>query len=364
MSAVDEALTREGQARRAAERSGAGTSGALSRSGRANSLRFAVLLAALGTLVLVCLLSVALGSRSIPLSAVWHVLWQHSDSADAFIIYDLRLPRTMIGLLVGAALGMAGAVMQALTRNPLADPGLLGLNMGASAAVVVAIVFLGVTSPSGYVWFAFLGAGVAAIAVYSLGSAGRAATPERMVLAGVAVAATLTAFVMGVLLLKPLAFDQFRFWTVGSLAGRRMDTLVQVAPFLLIGIALALALARPLNALLLGDEAGRALGSHIERTRLLGAVAVTLLCGAATAAAGPIGFVGLAVPFVARLIAGPDLRWVLPYSMVLAPILLLGSDIVGRLIVSPSEVEVHIITAFVGAPVFIALCRRRKIAQL
>jgi len=319
---------------------------------------------AAAALLLVFLLSVWVGSKQIPFTAVWSVLWHDDGSSDAAIIHELRIPRAFLAVLVGAALGLAGALMQGVTRNPLADPGLLGVNVGAAAAVALAIAYAGVTSVIGYVWFAFLGAAVVSVLVYLIGSAGRAATPERLVLAGAAVSAALGAVTYAVLLLDPEAFNQFRYWVVGSLAGRREDTLVRVAPFIAAGIVLALLLARPLNALALGDDAGRALGAHAGRTRVLGAVAVTLLCGAATAAAGPIGFVGLAVPHVARMIVGPDQRWVLPYSMVLAPVLLLGADVVGRVVIAPAELQAGVVTAFVGAPVFIALCRRRKLARL
>ncbi|WP_020668478.1 FecCD family ABC transporter permease [Amycolatopsis nigrescens] len=332
---------------------------------RAQSLRALGLLAAIAVLVLICLVSIWIGTRDIPFSATWDVLWHNDGSSDAIIIHDLRIPRAVLGLLVGAALGLAGALMQALTRNPLADPGLLGVTMGASAAVVVAIGFLGVGTITGYVWFAFAGAAIASVVVYVLGTSGRSsATPERLVLAGAAITAVLFAFIQAVLLLDPTAFNSFRFWNVGSLAGRKIDVVYQVAPFILVGIVLALAQARPLNALALGEQAGKALGARVGMTRLLGAVAVTLLCGAATAAAGPLSFVGLAVPHVARLLVGPDQRWVLPYSMVLAPMLLIGSDVIGRMLSDTEELEVGIVTAFIGAPVFILLCRRRKLARL
>ncbi|WP_432995576.1 FecCD family ABC transporter permease [Dactylosporangium sp. CA-233914] len=318
----------------------------------------------MAVLVVLCLLSLAVGAQYIPLGTVWRALWRDDGSDAAFIVADLRIPRTLLGLGVGAALGLAGALMQALTRNPLADPGLLGVNIGSAAAVVVAIALFGVRTPLGYVWFAFLGAGAASVLVYLLGATGRVVSPERTVLAGTAVGAALGAFILAVLLLSSEAFDSFRFWALGSLAGRRMDVVVALAPFMLAGTVLALALARPLNALALGDQIGAALGLRLGRTRLATAVAVTLLCGAATAAVGPIGFVGLAVPHLARMIVGPDLRWVLPYSLVLAPILLLAADIVGRVVLPSGELEVGVVTAFLGAPAFVVLCRRRRIAQL
>lgn len=334
-------------------------------SRRVQSVRAVGLLVALGVLALVFLLSLWIGSRNIAFLDTWNVLWHNDGSEEAIIIHDLRIPRALIGLLVGIGLGVGGALMQAVTRNPLADPGILGVTMGASASVVVAIAFLGITSVLGYVWFAFAGAAIASFVVYLLGSAGASsATPERLVLAGAAITAVLFAFNQAVLLLDPTAFNEFRFWEIGSIAGRKMDVVVRIAPFIGAGLLLALFQARPLNALALGDQAGRALGAKVGTTRLLTAVAITLLCGAATAAAGPITFVGLAVPHVARLIAGPDQRWVLPYSTVLAPILMLGADVIGRKIGGAEEFEVGIMTAFVGAPVFIWLCRRRKSARL
>ncbi|MER7913648.1 iron chelate uptake ABC transporter family permease subunit [Streptomyces sp. NPDC096068] len=329
------------------------------------ALRGLGLLVTLGALFLVSLLSVWVGTRGIPFASTWELLWHPDGSEASVIVHDYRVPRTLLGLLVGVALGLSGALMQALTRNPLADPGLLGVNLGASAGVVVAIAFLGVASPLGYVWFALAGAAVASVGVYLLGSSGRKlATPDRLVVAGAAVTAVLYAFNWGVLLFDPEAFDQFRFWTVGSLAGRYHDIVLLVLPFVATGLVVALLLAPSLNALAMGDQVGRALGVNVGRTRLLAALAVMLLCGAATAAAGPIGFVGLAVPHIARFVVGPDQRWVLTYSMLLAPVLLIGSDVLGRVLGAPGEVQVGIVTAFIGAPLFIALCRRRKLVML
>ncbi|PRX45515.1 iron complex transport system permease protein [Prauserella shujinwangii] len=330
-----------------------------------HALRAAGLLVAVGALLATVLLSVWLGSKDIGFAATWDVLWHHDGSDDALIIHSYRIPRTLLGVLVGAALGVAGALMQAITRNPLAEPGLLGINMGASTGVVLALVLVGVPSVLGYVWFAFLGAALASVAVYVLGATGRGvATPERLVLAGAAFTAVLYAVNSGLLLTDPEALDEYRFWNVGSLAGRYYSVLLPVLPFIAAGLLLALLLTRSLNALAMGEDVGRALGAHPTRTRVLGAIAITLLCGAATAAAGPIAFVGLAVPHVARLLVGPDQRWVLPYSLVLSPILLVGADILGRVVDPPGEVQVGIVTAVVGVPVFIALCRRRKLATL
>ncbi|MFE2376458.1 FecCD family ABC transporter permease [Streptomyces sp. NPDC059398] len=327
--------------------------------------RTAGLLTGLVLLALVVGLSLVVGAKSIAWHTVFDALFHFDGSDDQLVVRQQRLPRTELGLVVGVALGLAGALMQALTRNPLADPGLLGVNSGASAAVAVGIGFLGLQSTWAYIWFAFGGAAVVSVAVYLLGSAGRSgATPVRLALAGTAVTAALTAFTSAVLLLKPDAFDQFRYWNVGSVVGRSSTVMWQVLPFIAVGALLALGLGRSLNAVALGEDTGRALGAHVGRTRLLGAVAVTLLCGAATAAVGPIGFIGLAVPHLARFLTGPDQRFVLPCSMLVAPILLIGSDIVGRIVTRPGELEVGIVTAFLGAPVFIALARSGRIAQL
>lgn len=334
-------------------------------SAGAISLRALGLLVALALLAVVAFLSVALGSRAIPLSEVWRLVFHPNGSENAIVVHDLRIPRTLLGLLVGVALGLAGALMQALTRNPLADPGLLGVNAGAAVAVVVGISLVGQVSPAVQVWFAFLGAGAATVVVYGVASRGSSgATPVRLALAGIALTFALYAVVRGLTTLQPEVFDEYRFWSVGSLAGHDAARAGQIAPFVAGGALLALALARPLNALALGDDVGRALGAKVGRTRVLGALAIMLLCGTATAAAGPIVFVGLTVPHVARAICGPDQRWVLPYSLVLAPILLLAADVIGRIVTRPGELQVSIVTALIGAPVFIAIVRRKRIAQL
>lgn len=317
---------------------------------------------ALGVLACAVALSLAVGAKQIDLGTVWHALGHDDGSDDAFIVRELRLPRTVLGVLVGLALGLAGAVIQGLTRNPLGDPGLLGLESGASAAVVVAISMLGVSAPAGYVWFALAGTAATAVVVHTLGSLGRVASPERMVLAGAAVSAALTAFIGSILLLDGQAFDRYRFWAVGSLTGRPMTIVWEVGPFAVVGALLALGLGSSLNALALGEETGRALGVRVGTVRAVAALAVTLTSGAATAIAGPIGFVGLAVPHAARLVTGPDNRWVLAYSAVLAPSLVLLADVIGRVVVAPGELEAGIVTALIGAPVLIALCRRRTVA--
>jgi iron complex transport system permease protein len=327
--------------------------------------RVAGLLAAAAALALAALLSLAVGSRSIPLREVVDAVFAGGDSQNASVVLDLRVPRTLLGAVVGVGLGLAGALMQALTRNPLADPGLLGVNAGAAAAVVTAIGLLGITSPTGFVWFAFAGAAVASVVVYVIGSLGRGgSTPVRLALAGMALTAALVAYVYAVALTDPLLLQRYNLWAVGTLADRGMEMVRLAAPFVAAGALMAFGLARALNALALGEDAARALGAHAGRTRVVAAAAVTLLCGAATAAAGPISFVGLTVPHVARAITGPDERWVMAYSVVLAPTLLLLADVLGRVAARPGEVQVGIVLAFVGVPVFIALVRRRRIAGL
>ncbi|MFG3499440.1 FecCD family ABC transporter permease [Streptomyces sp. NPDC047928] len=328
-----------------------------------HGLRAAGLLVAVGVLLLICVASIMIGAKPVPLGDVWHGLFHPTGTGNDVIVRDVRVPRTVLGLLAGIALGLSGAVMQALTRNPLAEPGLMGVNAGAAAAVVTAISFLGVTSLTGYVWFAFLGAAAVSVVVYALGGS-RGATPVRLALAGTAATAALYGYVNAVQLLDSAALDRLRFWTVGSLANADMETVGKVAPFLGVGVVLALLIARPLNAMEMGDDTARALGANLTRTRVLAMLAVTLLCGAATAACGPIVFIGLMVPYLVRALTGPDMRWILPYAAVLSPVLLLGSDVVGRVVARPAELQVGIVTALLGGPVFIHLVRRKRMAQL
>ncbi|WP_460064082.1 FecCD family ABC transporter permease [Streptomyces sp. YKOK-I1] len=320
------------------------------------------LLVAVAVLALVAVASIAVGAKELSVAQVWHGLFADSGTY-ADVVVDERLSRTVLGLLVGAALGLSGAVLQALTRNPLADPGLLGINAGASAAVVTAITFLGVTSLTGYVWFAFLGAAAVGALVWFLGGS-RGATPVRLALAGTAISAALYGYLQAVMIMDEAALARMRFWTVGSLSSATDETIWQVLPFLVAGTVLALALARPLNAVEMGDDTAKALGANLNRTRALAMLAATVLCGAATAACGPIVFVGLMVPHIVRSFTGPDLRWIMPYAAILSPVLLLGSDVIGRVVARPSEVQVGIITAIIGGPVFIFLVRRRRTAQL
>ena len=326
------------------------------------AIRAIGLAASVAVLVLVALASIVVGAKELSLEQVWHGLFQDTGTYGDVVV-DERLSRTVLGLLAGAALGLSGAVLQALTRNPLADPGLLGINAGASAAVVTAMTYFGVTSLGGYVWFAFFGAAAVGALVWFLGGS-RGATPVRLALAGTAISAALYGYLQAVMITDGAALNKMRFWTVGSLSSATNSTILQVLPFLAVGMVLALLLARPLNAVAMGDDTAKALGANLNRTRALSMLAAVVLCGAATAACGPIAFVGLMVPHVVRSFTGPDLRWILPYATILSPVLLLGADVVGRVVARPSELQVGIITAIIGGPVFIFLVRRRRTAQL
>ncbi|WP_051711867.1 FecCD family ABC transporter permease [Spirillospora albida] len=324
--------------------------------GRGRSARAGGLLAAAAALLAVLVLSLAVGARPLSVPEAWAGLMDRN--ADSYtIVHEMRLPRTLLGLLAGTALGLAGGVLQSLTRNPLADPGILGINAGASAAVVSAISFLGITSFAGFVWFAFAGAGVVAVLLYAVGG-GRGATPARLALAGSALNAALYSYVSAVQILDTAALDQMRFWVVGSLAAAQPSTVVRVAPFVLAGTALALLLARPLNAMAMGEDAARALGARPERAKGVAIVSVTLLCGAATAACGPIVFVGLMVPHVVKALTGPDMRWMLPYCAVLSPAVMLAADVIGRVVVRPSELQVGVVMVVLGGPLFLYVVRR------
>jgi iron complex transport system permease protein len=310
-------------------------------------------------LAVVVVLSIAVGSRSLSLAEVWQALVAPTGSDTDSVVRDLRLPRTLLGLLAGVALGLAGAVMQALTRNPLADPGLLGVNQGAAAAIVLGITVAGVRSPGALAWWAFGGALITTALVYGVGAGRTGASAARLLLAGVAIQYVLVGLNQAMQLANSTALDRMRFWVVGSLANREPAQLLTFGPAIAAGAVLALALARGLNAMALGDDTARALGAHTGRIRALALIAVTMLCGAATAACGPMAFVGLLVPQMVRGLVGADQRWVLPLSALAAPVLLLGADVVGRVLARPAELQVGIVTDVIGGIVFIALIRRR-----
>ncbi|MFZ5815204.1 MAG: FecCD family ABC transporter permease [Bacillota bacterium] len=324
-----------------------------------------LLLAAIALLG-IAVLSLRIGSIGITHDDAINALFNFTpDSYEQTVVRTLRLPRTVIGLGVGAAMAVAGAAMQAMTRNPLAEPSLLGVNSGAAFAVVSAIYFGHVTQPMQYVWFAFVGALAAAALVYAIGSVGTGgASPVKLALAGVIVSALLNSWLTALLLMDKQTMNVVRFWLAGSLAGRDMGVFFAVLPFLALGIGGMLLLSNQLNILSMGEEVARTLGMQTGRVRAVTALLVVLMAGAAVAAAGPIAFVGLAVPHLVRSFTGPDYRWVLPFCVLLGPLLLLTADIAGRIIARPSELQVGIVTALVGAPFLIALARQRRMADL
>ncbi|MFE7751786.1 FecCD family ABC transporter permease [Streptomyces sp. NPDC057428] len=324
-------------------------------SRRALAIAVAVL-----ALLLSVLLSLAVGARTIAPSAVMDALLHggHTEAAD--VIRQLRLPRTLIGLMVGAALALAGTVLQGITRNPIADPGILGISQGASVAVVLAIAYAGVHTLTGYVWFAFAGAALASVAVYAIASRGRGgATPVKLALGGAAINALLVSVTMAVLTTKASALEEFRFWQVGSISGREAEVAERIWPFLLVGTVLVVSVARGLDALALGDDVAKGLGQNVAAVRVVGGIGATVLTGVGVAAAGPIAFVGLAVPHIARAIVGGGHRWVLPMAALLGPVMLLVSDVVGRVLLPPGEVPAGVMTALIGVPFLVTLVRRK-----
>ncbi|GAB3817399.1 iron ABC transporter permease [Tessaracoccus terricola] len=331
---------------------------------RPNQLRLLWLLAVLGCLVVLMAFSLAIGSREISPADLLAGLQGHTDNISQAAVAK-RMPRTLLAVTVGAALGLSGAVMQGVTRNPLADPSILGVNMGASLAVVTGMAWFGLASATGYIWAAMSGAAVTAVLVYAIGSLGRGgATPLKLALAGAATSAALASFVTAVSLPRGDIAANIRSWQIGGVGGATFDTIVTVAPFLAVGAAVCLLSARSLNALALGDDLAAGLGEHVAVVRGISALGAVMLCGAATAVAGPIGFVGLVVPHLCRLLVGVDQRWLLPFSALTGAGLLVASDVLGRIVARPSELDVGIITALVGAPVFIAVVRRQKVRAL
>ncbi|CAN7549959.1 iron chelate uptake ABC transporter family permease subunit [Arthrobacter sp. LjRoot78] len=332
---------------------------------RAAGRQAAWLLAAVVVLVLVSAVSLAVGARGLPFETVWQALTQFDPANGDHAVVHARIPRTALGLLAGGALGLAGAAMQGVARNPLADPGIMGVNAGAALAVVTGIYVFGISSLTGYIWFAFIGAAAAAAVVYLVASLGRdGATPVKLALAGAALSAGLYSLMNVILVSSQDTLDRFRFWQVGGIAGRDWSVVLPGVPFLILGAGIVLATGRVLNSLALGDDIARGLGERVGLVRGVTALGIVLLCGGATALAGPIGFVGLVIPHAVRFLTGPDYRRILPFSLVLAPALLLSADILGRVVLLPGEVPAGIMTALVGAPVFVWLVRRGKGAGL
>jgi iron complex transport system permease protein len=317
-------------------------------------------------LVLATIASLAVGNRAIdPVTVLQSLFAYDDDNALHLMVMELRVPRTLLGIVVGAALAVCGGLIQAFTRNPLADPGILGVNAGASFAVTFAVGVLGLTTPGAYVPFALAGAFVLTILVYTLGSFGASgATPMKLTLAGVALGAAFTGLTTAIVLRDLGTLQVMRFWGVGSIGGRTLDQLAWATPLIIAGLLIGLLCARSLNALALGDDLAQALGARVRVTRILVIIAVTLLAGTSVAAAGPIAFVGLMIPHIVRWFTGPDQRWVLTYSMIIGPAFLLCADILGRIVLPSGELRVGIVTALLGAPILIALVRRKRVSGL
>ncbi|MFS0793735.1 FecCD family ABC transporter permease [Microbacterium sp. 1P10AE] len=315
-------------------------------------------------LIAAAVLSVTFGARDVSPADVWNGLTGSTDTASAAAVAK-RVPRTVLAILVGAALAVSGAVLQGATRNPLADPQILGINGGAGLAIVVGIAFLGLSSATSYIWVGMIGAGAAAVLVYAVGWLGRGgATPLRLALAGAVTAVAFSSLTSAILLPRVNVMNEFRFWQIGGVGGATPETILQVAPFLLVGLVICLASASALNTLALGDELATGLGARVRTARLASSAGAVILCGAATAVAGPIGFVGLIVPHMIRLVVGVDHRWLLPVSALGGAVLLTLADVIGRVVARPEEIEVGIVTALVGAPFFIALVRQQRMRAL
>jgi iron complex transport system permease protein len=334
---------------------------AYGRSNRARSLWLAGVVMLLGAL---CALSVTVGTRDVAWVDIVSALSGRVDSIGEAAV-ALRIPRTLLALLAGAALGLAGAIMQGVTRNPLADPGILGVNMGASLAVVVGVAWYGMSSAFAYIWTAIGGAAGAAVFVYTIGSLGRGgATPLKLALAGAATSVAFSSMVIAVVLPRADIAGGIRSWQIGGVGGATFERIYPVLPFLAVGFVISLLSARKLNSLALGDELASGLGERVAVARALAALGAILLCGAITAVCGPIGFVGLVVPHLCRLLVGVDHRWLLPFSALGGACLLIAADVVGRIAARPAELDVGIVTALVGAPFFIWIVRRQRVREL
>jgi iron complex transport system permease protein len=316
---------------------------------------------AVGVLLLVaCLLwSITLGAAEITPQVVYEALFNFdSTNFQHLIIQTVRFPRVLSGVIVGASLAVSGAIMQGLTRNPLADPGILGINSGAAFAVVLVVVILGDPSLSTYAVFAMIGGGLAAVVVYALGSMGRGgATPLKLTLAGVILSAFISSFTTVILIADQETLDKIRFWTAGSLAGREMPLLLQTAPYMIIGLVASLFISRQITTISLGEDVAAGLGQNTAWVKILAAIVVVLLAGGAVSLAGPIGFVGLVIPHIVRFIVGMDYRWIVPYSAILGGILVTVADVGSRILIRPQELPVGVVMALVGAPFFVWLAR-------
>ncbi len=316
-------------------------------------------------LVLAFLASILFGAKRLSISDFTTLLTNQSEITFATLIIQERIPRTIFSMLAGAALSISGAVMQAITRNPIADPSILGVNTGASLFVVVGITWFHIHTANQFIIYAIIGSALTAILVYSVGSLGPSGTtPIKLALSGAAVSAALSSLVSAIILPRTEVMNTYRFWQVGSTGGANWEQIFSILPLLLIGLILSIFLAPYLNIMALGDEAATSLGIPTEQIRLLGASCGVLLCGTITAIAGPIGFVGLMVPHIIRNLSGTDMRYFIPLSAIGGSILLTGADVVGRVIGRPGELESGIVTAFLGAPILIYIARKSKVGTL
>lgn len=340
-------------------------SGLFDRNRLVPSARALGLLLGLIGVVVAAVISIRVGSIGISNRDVWNALFNyHPDSYNETVVRTLRLPRTVIAIGVGGGLAIAGAMMQAVTRNPLAGPDILGVSSGASFAIVSAMYFFGYTSVHQYLWFAFAGAAAASALVYVVGSAGHGgATPIKLALSGVVISSLLAAWTSTLTLLDEETLDQARFWFAGSVSGRPLDLFWTVSPFLISGVIICVLMGHQLNVLSMGEDAARALGMQTGRIRIISSILVVLITGAAVSVAGPVGFIGLATPHIVRSIVGPDYRWVLPYSVLIGAVFLTLADVIGRIAMRPGEIQVGIVTAIFGAPFLIYLARRRTVSN-
>lgn len=338
-----------------------GSNVVLKRSNGVRSIWLGVLVSALA---IQCLLSVAIGTRDVAWADIVSALNGQVENIGQAAV-AVRIPRTLLALIAGAALALSGAIMQGVTRNPLADPGILGVNMGASLAVVIGVAWFNMASSNAFIWTAIAGAGAAAIFVYTIGSLGRGgATPLKLALAGAATSVAFSSLVIAVVLPRNDIAGGVRSWQIGGVGGATFDRISHILPFLAVGFLISLLSARKLNSLALGDELAAGLGERVAVARAVSALGAIMLCGATTAVCGPIGFLGLVVPHLCRLLVGVDHRWLLPFSALGGAFLLLTADIVGRIVSRPGELDVGIVTALIGAPFFIWVVRRQRVRDL
>jgi iron complex transport system permease protein len=309
-------------------------------------------------LVSICA-SVVLGYTQTSWETAINALTNFDGSNEHLIIQTVRLPRAATAVVVGASLAVAGALMQALTKNPLASPGVFGINAGAGFFVVIAVSMFGVSSLQAFTWISFLGAAAAAFTVYFAGSFGREGlTPMKLTLAGAAMAALFSSLTQGFLVSNEAALDQVLFWLAGSVQGRKLELLYSVLPYIGIAFVICVFLASKINLLMMGEDVAKGLGQKTGTVKLMTAAVIILLAGGAVAIAGPVGFVGIVIPHIARFFVGNDHRWILPYCAVLGGVLLVTADIGARFVAMPEEVPVGVMTALVGTPFFIYIARR------